>query len=60
MKRNQKWKISHTVLRDKPCASAHIKITNTVMSWNSRKKKEGTFCTVCFFKICFLSQCIVY
>ena len=35
------------------------------MSWSARKKKEGIFCTVYFvrrrfFKICALSQCIVY
>ena len=39
--------------------------SKTVMSWSSRKKKEGTFCTVYstqreFFKILVLSQCIVY
>ena len=35
------------------------------MSWSSRKKKEGIFCTVYFtqreiFHICVLAQCIVY
>ena len=35
------------------------------MSWSSRKKKEGIFCTVHFawrkfFNICVLCQCIVY
>ena len=39
--------------------------SKTAMSWNSRKKKEGIFCTVIlsegnFFNICVLSQCIVY
>ena len=39
--------------------------SKTVMSWSSRKKKEGIFCTVYFvrkefFKICVLSDCIVY
>ena len=39
--------------------------SKTVMSWSSRKKKEGIFCTVYFvrrnfFNICVLSQCIVY
>ena len=39
--------------------------SKTVMSWSSRKKRKGIFCTVYFvrrkfFNICFLSQCIVY
>ena len=40
--------------------------SKTLMSWSSRKKKEGIFCTrlFCakesFFNICVLSQCVVY
>ena len=39
--------------------------SETVMSWSSRKKKEGIFCTANlvsrdFFNIFVLSQCIVY
>ena len=39
--------------------------SKSVMSWSSRKKKEGIFCTVYFarrnfFNIRVLSQCIVY
>ena len=40
---------------------SQIKI-KTVVSWSSRKKKEGIFCTVYFvcFHICVLSKCKVY
>ena len=36
-----------------------------LMSWGSRKKREGIFCTIHFvrrdlFKICVLSQCMLY
>ena len=39
--------------------------SKTVMSWSSRKKKEGIFYTVSFvrknfFNICILFQCVVY
>ena len=55
---------AHTqLLRDESCASARIRIaieSKTVTSWGSRKK-EGIFCTEGdFFKICVLSQYIVY
>ena len=42
---------SHS-FRDEPCASGHKKEpqikSKTVVSWTSRKKKEGIFCTVYF------------
>ena len=54
--------------RDKPCALAHIRSqikSKTVMSWSLRKKKRAFFVQFIlsegnFFKICVLSQCIVY
>ena len=57
--------------RDAPCFSAHRRIANlkkkkkTVMSYSSRKKKKTFFLPFIFsedsfFKICVLSQCIVY
>ena len=68
MKRNRKWKIPHsfreTNLVPQLIEESQIK-SKTVMSWSSRKKKrtfnvpfilsEGNF-----FKICVLSQYIVY
>ena len=32
-----------------PIEESQIK-SKTVMSWSSRKKKEGIFCTVCFVR----------
>ena len=47
-------KATHTVLEKRTlCLLAHIKISNkdkTVMSWSSRKKKEGILCTVYFVR----------
>ena len=34
--------------------------SKTVMSWSSQKKIEGIFLLLAFFKVCVLSQCIVY
>ena len=60
----------HTVFREmnEPCASARLRIakkSKTVMSWNSRKKREDIFCFVLFvlsegdfFNISVLSQFI--
>ena len=68
MKRNRKWKIPHsfreTNLVPQLIEESQIK-SKTVMSWSSRKK-ERTFIVPFilsegnFFKICVLSQYIVY
>ena len=64
MKRNRKWKIPPTILERRTLCfrsyKNHKLKSKTVVSWTSPKKKEGIFCTVYFFKICALSQCIVY
>ena len=69
MKRNWKWKILHTVLERRtvwfsPYKNRKLKV-KFVMSWSSRKKKQGIFYTAYFvrrnfFNICVLSQCIMY
>ena len=48
-KRNRKWKIPHTVLERRPCASAHMRIVILLFC-----PKEIVF------NICVLYQCIVY
>ena len=48
-KRNQKWKISHTVL-ERP------RELKNVMSWSSRKKKKGIFCIVYFVRMKFFKD----
>ena len=68
MKRNRKWKIPHSFRETNLVAQlieeSQIK-SKTVMSWCSRKKKR-TFIVLFilsegnFFKICVLSQYIVY
>ena len=67
-KRNRKWKIPNTVLEKQTlCFSSYknCKLKVKLMSWSSRKKIEVIFCTAyfvrrVFFKICVLSQCILY
>ena len=50
--------------RDEPRASRYEAKSSIVMSWSSRKKNEGIFCTTYFcrkklFNICFMSVYIV-
>ena len=52
-RQTRKWKVPNPLVRDEPCASAHIRIANqikSVMSWSSREKEECNFDTVYFVK----------
>ena len=65
-KLSRKWKIPLTVFERRTlCFSSHKNCELKVMSWSSRKKKEGFFVPSIlfegnFFNIYILSQCIVY
>ena len=57
MRRNWKWKISHTVLERRTlCFSSYKnhKLKVKLMSWSSQKKKEGIFWTAYFLRSNFL------
>ena len=65
MKRNRKWKIPHMVLERRAlCLSSYKnrKLKVKQISWSSRKKKEGIFCTAYFVRrkfflhLCFMSM----